>query len=106
MPLSARKELPDNLGPQNGSQMNDNRKGTVDFLGVLGGPPMLPWSVRPSVRPQKSVRPPYLREIAFFGALKPPCHWGAGKTKKCKTRGARRAFAIDVWSASVEAKVL
>ena len=80
------------------------------FWGVLGGPPMLHWSVRPcvrvSVRPQKSVRPPYIREIGFVGALKPPYRWGAWKTKKCKTRGVRRAFAIEVWSASVEAKVL
>ena len=37
VPLSARKELPDNLGPQNDSQMNDNRKGTVDFWGCWGG---------------------------------------------------------------------
>ena len=36
VPLSARKELPDNLGPQNDSQMNDNRKGTVDFWGCWG----------------------------------------------------------------------
>ena len=36
LPLSARKELPDNLGPQNDSQMNDNRKGTVDFWGCWG----------------------------------------------------------------------
>ena len=37
VPLSARKELPDNLGPQNDSQMNDNRKGTVDFWRCWGG---------------------------------------------------------------------
>ena len=99
-----------------------------------GCPPMLHWSVRACVRPQKSVRPPYIRdssfsnahrsgtvrkkkmqksirppyirEIVLFGALKPPYRCAAWKTKKCKTRGARRAFAIEVWSASLEAKVL
>ena len=67
VPLSARKELPDNLGPQNDSQMNDNRKGTVVFGGCWGALRCCTGlCVRACVRPQKSVRPPYIREIVFF----------------------------------------
>ena len=52
VPLSARKELPDNLGPQNDSQMNDNRKGKVDFWGCWGALRCcIGVYVRPSVRP-------------------------------------------------------
>ena len=54
VPLSARKELPDNLGPQNDSQMNDNREGTVDFWGCWGALRCcIGVCVRPSVRPAR-----------------------------------------------------
>ena len=53
VPLSARKELPDNLGPQNDSQMNDNREGTVDFWGCWGALRCcIGLCVRACVRPQ------------------------------------------------------
>ena len=56
VPLSARKELPDNLGPQNDSQMNDNRKGTVDFWGCRGALRCCTGlCVRPSVRPSAKI---------------------------------------------------